>query len=90
MVIFYINFNYINVGSLWLKVTFHGSSSRTMAQEQNKFLKPSLMNIYSFVDKSVVCVVCTDVVIRCLSVNDINLLTVFMVKNQLLHWIITA
>lgn len=70
-----------------MKVTFHGSSSGTMAQEQNKFLKLSLINIYSLVDKSVACVVGTDAVIDCLSVNDANLLTVFLVNSQLLHWI---
>lgn len=52
-----------------------------MAREPNKFLKPSLINIYSFVDKSVVCVMGT------LSVIGANLLTVFVVKSQLLHWI---
>lgn len=52
-----------------------------MAREPNKFLKSSLINIYSFVDKSVVCVMGT------LSVSGANLLTVFVVKSQLLHWI---
>lgn len=52
-----------------------------MAREPNKFLKPSLINIYSFVDKSVVCVMGT------LFVIGANLLTVFVVKSQLLHWI---
>lgn len=49
-----------------MKVTFHGSSSRAKAQEQNKFLKHSLINIYSFVDKSVFCVVGTEAMIGCL------------------------
>lgn len=39
-----------------------GSSSRAKAQEQNKFLKHSFINIYSFIDKSVVCVVGTEAV----------------------------
>lgn len=57
-----------------------GSSSRAKAQEQNKFLKHSFINIYSFIDKLVVCVVVTGAVIGCLSVNDANLLTSFPSK----------
>jgi len=59
-------------------------------QEQNSFLKPSLIIIHRFVDKSVVCIMATDVVVGCFSVNGANLLAVFLVNSQLLHWLITA